>query len=108
MNTVMSAFIGLSLGALATWLLRVGFITLLPADRLPEGLRRALRHAGPAVLAALVVTSLVGHSGPAALVQPSAQHLALLAAALVAWRVRNVAAPIAVALLVMMIAGAVS
>lgn len=104
----MSALIALSAGALATWLLRVGFITLLPADRLPVRLQRALRYVGPAVLAALVVSSLAGRAGPPALVQPSAQHLALLAAALVALRIRNLAAPLGAALLVMVVAGAVS
>jgi branched-subunit amino acid transport protein len=102
----MSAFVALSLGALATWLLRVAFIAVLPADRLPEGLLRALRHVGPAVLGALVVTTLVGHDGLPALFVPSARHLALLAAALVAVRFRNLAAPIAAALLVMLVAGA--
>ena len=104
----MTALLALSLGALATWLLRVGFIALLPADRLPAALRRALPHVGPAVLAALVVSSLAGSGGPAALFAPSAQHVALLAAALVAVWIRNLAAPIAVAVLVMLVAGAVS
>ncbi len=81
----MTALVALSLGALATWLLRVGFITLLPADRLPARLRRALPHVGPAVLAVLVVSSLAGPGGLSALLTPSAQHAALLAAALVAF-----------------------
>ena len=56
----MSALLTLSACAVATWLLRVAFITLLPADRLPEAAHRALRYAGPAVLGAMVVTSLIG------------------------------------------------
>jgi branched-subunit amino acid transport protein len=104
----MSAFVALALGALATWLLRVSFITLLPADRLPDRLRRSLRHVGPAVLAALVVTSLMGTGGPAALAAPSAEHVALLAAGVVAWRFRNLVAPITAAVLVMLVVGAVS
>ena len=101
----MSAVLALSAGAVATWLLRVSFINLLPADRLPAVLRRTLRHAGPAALGALVVTSLAGSGGPAALVVPSAPHLALIVAGLVAWRVRNLVAPMAAALAVMFVAG---
>jgi branched-subunit amino acid transport protein len=103
----MSALLTLSMCAVATWLLRVAFIALLPADRLPGAPHRALRYAGPAVLGAMVVTSLIGSDGLAALA-PSARHLALLAAALVAWRVRNLAAPIIAALAVMLVAAAVS
>lgn len=101
----MFAVIALSAGALATWLLRVSFITLLPADRLPEALRLALCHVGPAALGALVVTSLVGRGGLSALLVPSASLLALTVAGLVAWRVRNPAAPMAAALAVMIVAG---
>jgi branched-subunit amino acid transport protein len=103
----MSALLTLSACAAATWLLRVTFITVLPADRLPDAVHRALRYAGPAVLGAMVVTSLIGPGGLPALA-PSARHLALLAAAIVAWRVRNLAAPIAAALIVMIVVGAVS
>jgi branched-subunit amino acid transport protein len=103
----MSALLTLSMCAVATWLLRVAFIALLPADRLPGAAHRALRYAGPAVLGAMVVTSLIGSDDMAALA-PSARHLALLAAALVAWRVRNLAAPIIAALAVMLVAAAVS
>lgn len=93
--------LALAVGALATWILRVCFITLLPADRLHPRVRRTLRHVGPAVLGAMIVTMLVGHGGLPALVTPTARHLALLVAALVAWRVRNVLAPMAAALAVL-------
>jgi branched-subunit amino acid transport protein len=101
----MSALLVLSACALATWLLRVSFLNLLPADLLPAGLRRALNNVGPAALGALVVTGLVGHGGLPALLVPSAQHVALLVAALVAWRIRNLAAPMAAALAVMIASG---
>ncbi len=97
--------LALGAGALATWLLRVSFIALVPADRLHPRVRAALRHVGPAVLAALVVTMLVGRGGLAALLTPTVAHLALLVAGLVAWRVRNVAVPMAAALAVMVVAG---
>jgi branched-subunit amino acid transport protein len=95
----------LAVGALVSWVLRIGFITLLPADRLHPRVRRILRHVGPAVLGAMIVTMLVGHGGLPALLTPGPGHLALLVAALVAWRVRNVAVPMAAALAVVVGAG---
>jgi branched-subunit amino acid transport protein len=92
--------LALAVGALATWVLRTAFVALLPADRLGPRVRRALGHVGPATLGALIVTMLVGHGGLPALVTPSVRHLALLVAGLVAWRWRNVALPMAAALVV--------
>jgi branched-subunit amino acid transport protein len=95
----MTAVLALAGGALVTWLLRVGFVTLMPADRLPERARRTLRHLGPAVLSTLLVTGLAdGHA--TAIWSPSTRHVALLAAAVVAWRFRNVALPLAAAVAV--------
>jgi branched-subunit amino acid transport protein len=92
--TVLIAF---GAGAVATWVFRILFITLVPADRLPDGVRRALPHIGPSVMAALIVTELADRRGVAHAVTPDARHLALLVAVLVAWRVRNLAAPMAAA-----------
>jgi uncharacterized membrane protein len=72
----MSAVAALAVGALATWVLRTTFIALVPADRLHPRVRRTLRHVGPAVLGAMIVTLVVGHGGLPALVTPSARHLA--------------------------------
>lgn len=91
--------------AAATWLLRVALITILPADRLPDRVRNALPHVGPAVLGALIIGGLTRDGGPAALFVPSAAPLALLAAGVVAWRVKGLATPMAAALLVMLAAG---
>jgi branched-subunit amino acid transport protein len=104
----MSALVALSLGALATWLIRVSFIAVFPAERLPAGVRPTLPNVGPAALAALVVTGLAGDGGPAALFTPSAGHLAVLAAGLLAWRFRNLLAPIAAALVIVLIDAALS
>jgi branched-subunit amino acid transport protein len=49
----MSAVVLLA-SSVVTWLLRVGFIVIVPARRLPEGLRRVLDHAAVAALAALL------------------------------------------------------
>ncbi|GAA4558483.1 AzlD domain-containing protein [Pseudonocardia xishanensis] len=92
-------------GAAITYLLRVVFLGIVPAERLPRWVRDALPHIGPAALAALIVGALVHQGGLAALVVPTPAHLALLAAGLVAWRFRSLAAPMAAALLVMLAAG---
>ena len=93
----MIALVAFGLSGLATWLLRVCFITVLPADRMPEAFRRLLRHLGPAVMSTLLVLTLAGEGGARSLLVPSGRHLALLAAGVVAWRCRNVALPLAVA-----------
>jgi branched-subunit amino acid transport protein len=85
-------------GAVATYLLRVLLLAVVPPERLPAWLGEALPHVGPAVLAALIATALVQAASVAA-------ALALLAAGLVAWRFRGLAAPMAGALLVMLAAG---
>jgi branched-subunit amino acid transport protein len=51
----------LLLGATGTYCLRVLFIAMVPADRLPDRIRRALQLVGPAALAALIATD-IGHS----------------------------------------------
>ena len=94
--------------AAVTWVLRVLLIVAVPADRLPDRVREALPDVGPAVLAALIVGSLVHGGGLLALVTPTPPHLALIAAGAVAWRFRSLAAPMAVALLVVLAATLVS
>jgi branched-subunit amino acid transport protein len=93
--------------AAVTWVLRVLLIVAVPADRLPDRVREVLSDVGPAVLAAMIVGSLVHGGGLAALVTPTPAHLALLAAVAVAWRFHSLAAPMAVALLVVLAAGLV-
>jgi branched-subunit amino acid transport protein len=48
--TELLAVLGL---AVACWFLRVTFVLLVPADKLPRRVRRSLDHMAPAVLAAL-------------------------------------------------------
>lgn len=57
----MSAILVLLLGAIGTYLLRLLFITLIPAHRLPDRARAALQLVGPAALAALIATD-IGHA----------------------------------------------
>lgn len=84
----MSAPLVLLAAAVATWLLRVAFITMVPARRLPARLRDALGEVAPAVMAALIASHLV-RGGVAAAV--STDVVALLVVALVAWRGRSLA-----------------
>ena len=76
----MSAALVVTAAGLVSWVLRVLFIVLVPARRLPPRVRRALPHTGPAALAALLATGLTrsGSGGGS----PVAVLLALVAAAL--------------------------
>ena len=56
MNAVL-AVLGLGLGS---WLLRTMFVLVVPAERLPQGLREGLTHLAPAALAALVAVEIAG------------------------------------------------
>jgi branched-subunit amino acid transport protein len=54
-------FLTLVLAAAAvTWLARVAGTSLLPADRVPATVRRALAYAGPAAMAALAARAVAG------------------------------------------------
>ena len=48
----------LAVGAVS-WILRIAFVTVLPADRLPARLRDGLEYLAPAVLASIVAVELV-------------------------------------------------
>jgi branched-subunit amino acid transport protein len=72
--------------AVGSWGLRSAFITLVDVDDLPAGIRGALDLIGPAVMAALVVTSIAHGEGHAGLVVPAAELAGLAAAALIALR----------------------
>jgi branched-subunit amino acid transport protein len=78
----------LVLGAIS-WLFRIAFITLLPANRLPPHLQTALDHLAPAVLASIVAVELVDLIRGA----PPVDAVALVAAgaviAMVAYRTHN-------------------
>jgi branched-subunit amino acid transport protein len=62
--------------AAVCWLFRVAFVTLVPAERLPAGLRAGLENLAPAVLAAIVAVEVVSMIGDAT----SGEALPLLAA----------------------------
>ncbi|MGE3288275.1 MAG: AzlD domain-containing protein [Pseudonocardia sp.] len=78
----------------ASYLMRVTAITLLPASRLPAAVRRALGHAGPAAIAAMVGA---GVAAGAALPELAARLPVLAGAAVaaaVAWRWRGLVLPV--------------
>lgn len=96
----MTALVVLVAAAAVTWLLRVLFIAVVPASRLPAALQRVLAHTGTVVMAALVATELGRSGGVSALVVPSVPLLSLAAAGAVAWRTRHLAASVGVAVAV--------
>jgi len=57
----MNPVLVLLFGAAGTYLLRLLFIALVPAHRLPDRVRAALQLVGPAALAALIATD-IGHA----------------------------------------------
>lgn len=75
----MTTIIAMLVLALACWLLRVLFIAVVPAERLPLGFRAALDHLAPAVLAALIAVEI-----DSATREESAQVVALVLATVVA------------------------
>ena len=71
-----------------TWVLRVAFITVVPARHLPASVIDTLRYAGPAAFAALLVTTLTAHpAGPA--VDHWRTITAVAVTGVVTWRLRN-------------------
>lgn len=95
----MTGFTTLALVSVVTWLLRIGFLVLLPARRLPDATRTALDDLAPAVLTAIVavdLTALLTHE-----TDPAGAVETLVAAGLiglVAWRTRSLAITAIVAL----------
>ncbi len=86
----MNAYLLFAAIAAGTWLLRICFVALVPADRLPTWFRDSLDHLAPAVLAAVValdVTGAVRQAGSAAEAAFLLGSAALLG--FVAWRWRS-------------------
>jgi branched-subunit amino acid transport protein len=89
--------------AAGTWILRVALIGLLPAERLPARLRRALDDVAPVVLAAMLANTLVAGGGVSALVSPAL--VAVLVAAFAAWRTSNLVVTVTTGILAYGLAG---
>ncbi|TWD82781.1 branched-subunit amino acid transport protein AzlD [Kribbella amoyensis] len=54
------AVVSMVLLAGVCWVFRIAFVTLLPAERLPQTLRSALEHLAPAVLASMIAVEILG------------------------------------------------
>ena len=81
-----------------TLAMRGSMVTLLAGVAIPARIEQMLRLVAPAVLAAIVAQSLFLDDGGARAL--SSWHAGGLAAALVAWRTRNVGAALAVGMAV--------
>ena len=83
----------------ATFLLRLSFISVLGRIEIPDLVRRALRFVPPAVLTAIIFPELLIHEGTLNLSLSNDRLIAGLLAAVVAWRTKNVVLTILVGML---------
>lgn len=81
--TAALALVGVAVG---TWVLRVGFVTIVDVDILPAAVRESLDYVGPAVMVAIVIMALADGQGGAGLRPTLAEIVGLLAAGVVARR----------------------
>ena len=86
----MTVWLVFIIGGALTYLERASFIAFTGDRRLPVPVERALRYVAPAVFAAIVFPALAGDDGFPALVEPSAEVIAAVVAAVFIWRVRSV------------------
>ena len=91
-----TAVLLLAAAGLVSWSMRVVFVTVVPARRLPAPVLRGLVHAAPSVLAALVVAGLADDGGLAP-PTPSPPLAALVCGGLIAAVTRRPLAGIAAA-----------
>jgi len=89
----MTALLVLGAGGVVSWLLRILFVTLIPARKLPARLRAALASAGPAAMAALLATEF-NHVRPAGMAEVVPWLAGAAIAALLAYRFKNLAATV--------------
>lgn len=97
----MSWLPALAVAGLVTFGIRLSFIALLGKVELPPALTRALRFVPPAVLSAIILPEMLVRDGAVDLHPGNVRLLAGVAAALVAWRTRNVLLTIAVGMAVL-------
>jgi branched-subunit amino acid transport protein len=97
----------LAVAGLLTFATRLSFIALLGRVELPPLLVRALRFVPPAVLSAIVFTEFLVRDGAPDLSRGNVRLLAGAAAALVAWKTRNVLLTIGVGMAALWVAQSV-
>ncbi|HEX4868517.1 MAG TPA: AzlD domain-containing protein [Acidimicrobiales bacterium] len=98
-------WVAIVLAGIGTFAMRASFLVV--ADRLadvPPGVQRLLRQIPPAALASIVAPALLRPEGSLDLTQP--RLVAGVAAALVAWRTRNVAMTLVAGMAVLMLVDA--
>jgi branched-subunit amino acid transport protein len=102
---VSRVWVAIVLAGIGTFAMRASFLVV--ADRLadvPPGVQRLLRQIPPAALASIVAPALLRPEGSLDLTQP--RLVAGVAAALVAWRTRNVAMTLVAGMAVLMLVDA--
>lgn len=92
----MNLWVVIVLGGVLTYLTRLSFIVLFGQRQFPTWLSRGLRYVPPAVLSAIIFPELLMPGGTLNIGWGNLRLFAGLAAALVAWRTRNVLLTIAV------------
>lgn len=92
----MSPWLTVIIAGVGTYAVRASFVVGLKDAKVPHIVQRALRYVPPAVLAALSVPPVLAPGGQLGVIPPQPEFLAALAAALVAWRTKNLAATIVV------------
>lgn len=86
---------------LATFTIRLSFISLFDKVEIPDLVRRALRFVPPAVLTAIIIPELLMPTGSMDLSFGNYRLVAGLLAAVVAWRTKNVVLTILVGMLIL-------
>jgi branched-subunit amino acid transport protein len=86
---------------LATFTIRLSFISLFDKVEIPDLVRRALRFVPPAVLTAIIIPELLMPTGSMDLSFGNDRLVAGLLAAVVAWRTKNVVLTILVGMLIL-------
>lgn len=86
----MNALFVLAVAGLLTWVMRVGLIKIVPAQKFPGAIRGALEATGPAAVASLIVNDLVQASSEGVAMMVAAS-IATIVAAAVMWRLRSIA-----------------
>ncbi|MFN2196127.1 MAG: AzlD domain-containing protein [Anaerolineales bacterium] len=92
----MNIWLVIILGGALTYLIRLSFIVLIGQRQIPAWLSQGLRFVPPAVLSAIIFPELLMPGGTLDISWGNLRLFAGLAAALVAWRTRNVLLTIAV------------
>lgn len=82
----MTSILVLAAAALGTWCLRVAFVAAIDIDTLPAVVRESLRYVGPAVTAAIAISTLAAGEGHAGLRISVAELVGLAVAGIVALR----------------------